>query len=121
MFEISFDPDERLLRLVLQGFWTMPVFEDFDQAFRAAVHRASRDGQSFNMLSDSRNFPVQTPDVGMAFGRASEEIAVKCGGKCAIVVASTLNKLQVKRALPMPTVEAFTSIEEAMQWLKEPM
>ena len=119
MHTIRFDPSTRILHLRLSGHWTLAEF----QAFRSDFLKAAQDnaaGGSFAVLSDTRDFPVQSQQVAEAFGQftqagANSDLVVAT----AIIVASVLNKMQAERTMAGPTLAVFTQEAEARAYLSE--
>lgn len=119
-YAIEFDKAARLLRLRLSGFWTEDVLRRFAADLLAAVQSAGAAGTPFDVLSDTSRFPVQSTEVAQGFERIMQAGASMHQGRTAIVVASTLNKIQAERIFTEPTVRIFTAAEEAARWLERP-
>lgn len=119
MFDFSYDPDENLIRLVQQGYWSLADFRAFESEF-ITLHMTIRKVHcDYRVLADCRDFPVQSPEIGEAFGQLFATIMAESKGRYAIVASSILNKLQAKRTLPQPHIQVFTDPDEAMAWLSE--
>jgi hypothetical protein len=119
MFDFSYDPDENLMRLVQQGYWSLADFRTFESEFVKLHTTIRKTNRNYRVLADCREFPVQSPEISEAFGQLFAIIMDENKGRYAIVVGSILNKLQTKRALPQPHVQTFTDPNEAMAWLSE--
>jgi hypothetical protein len=116
-FEIVIDTQAGIIRAVLRGLWTMDNVAAFGGGMYAAVMEIAPLHPIFGLLSDSTAFPVQTLEVASEFARLAEEGNRGRSGPTAIVVSSTLNKLQVRRMFPDPRVHVFTDVAEAGAWL----
>lgn len=119
MFTVSIDEKAGILHLKLIGFWTPDTVRDFAAALIPAVERLRRRHPSYSVLSDSTEFPVQSPEVGEGFERLMAGGASRTGGRTAIIVASMLNKFQAQRVFRAPNIRIFLDRDEALAWLAE--
>ncbi len=119
MFSFSYDPGRVLLSVVQKGYWSMAVFRDFEREFLAHHERIKLGRKSYRVFADCREYPVQSTETGEAFGRLFDKLMAENGGHYAIIAASTLNKMQAKRAIPHSNVLVFSDPDEAMEWLFE--
>ncbi len=71
----------------------------------------------YRVLADCRDYPVQSTEIGEAFGALFGKLMAENNGHYAIVAGSTLNKIQAKRAIPQANVQVFSDVDEAMTWL----
>ena len=117
MFSFSYDPGRILLTVVQRGYWSMPVFRDFEREFLSNHGRIRLTRKHYRVLSDCRDYPVQSTEVGEAFGELFGKLMAENGAHYAIIAASTLNKIQAKRAIPQANVQVFSDVDEAMAWL----
>jgi hypothetical protein len=117
MFSFSYDPERVLLTVVQKGYWSMDVFRDFERNFLLQHDRIRSAHQNYRVFADCREYPVQSSEVGEAFGKLFMKLMTENKGYYAIIAASTLNKMQAKRAIPQPNVQVFSDTEEAMEWL----
>jgi hypothetical protein len=117
MFSFSYDPERVLLTVVQKGYWSMDVFRDFERDFLLQHDRIRSAHQNYRVFADCREYPVQSSEVGEAFGKLFMKLMAENKGYYAIIAASTLNKMQAKRAIPQPNVQVFSDTEEAMEWL----
>jgi hypothetical protein len=117
MFSFSYDPERVLLTVVQKGYWSMDVFRDFERDFLLQHDRIRSAHQNYRVFADCREYPVQSSEVGEAFGKLFMKLMAENKGYYAIIAASTLNKMQAKRAIPQPNAQVFSDTEEAMEWL----
>lgn len=117
MFSFSYDPGRALLTVVQKGYWSMAEFRDFERNFLGQHDRIRLGCNNYRVFADCREFPVQSTEVSEAFGALFMKLMDENKGHYAIVAASTLNKIQAKRALPQPNVQVFSDTDEAMKWL----
>ncbi|MFA5966414.1 MAG: hypothetical protein WC804_20545, partial [Sphingomonas sp.] len=73
--------------------------------------------KSYRLLADCRDYPVQSVEIGEAFGILFDKLMPQNDAPYAIVVASMLNKLQARRALPFANIQLFSDLNEARDWL----
>jgi len=117
MFSFSYDPARVLLSVVQRHYWAMPVFRDFEREFLFHHDRIRLTRKHYRVLADCRDYPVQSTEVGEAFGRLFGKLMSENSGHYAIIASSTLNKMQAKRALPQANVQVFSDVDDAMRWL----
>jgi hypothetical protein len=117
LFQFSYDPDQILLHVVQQGYWSMPVFRDFAAEFLRRHDEIRQRHRSYRVMADCRDYAVQSAEIGQAFATLFETLMAQNRGHYAILAATTLNKLQAKRALPQDNVQVFTDWDDAMAWL----
>ncbi len=119
MFDIRFDPAQRVLHLTLSGFWTMATVGRFaaEMLLRTTAIRM-RHG-TFATLSDARDFPIQSAEVSERFERIRARGLEMNIGPTAIVVASQLSKFQAERVLNADRIRVFLDIAAAEAWLAE--
>lgn len=116
-FDVRFSHTRRRLEWTMRGFWTMADVGTFATALRDAVESLGPPPQRFDGLCDSRDFPVQSPEVSGALGMIDAAGAAMRQGRVAIVVGSTINKLQADRTLISPDVRIFLDMAAALHWL----
>lgn len=121
MFSFSYDPRRVLLSIVQQGYWTVEEFRDYEREFRTHHHAILKEHGSYRVVSDCREYPVQSPEVSMAFEKLFQMLMAENHGHYAIVVASALNRMQARRVIPHTNVEIFSRDEwdRAMAWVFE--
>jgi hypothetical protein len=117
MFSFSYDAARVLLTVVQSGYWSMSVFRDFEREFLIHHDRIRLTRRSYRVFADCRDYPVQSTEIGEAFGKLFGKLMSENKGHYAIIAASTLNKIQAKRAIPQPNVQVFSDTDEAMEWL----
>lgn len=117
MFSFSYDPERILLTVVQKGYWTIPVFREFEKEFLALHDKIRVQSRNYRVIADCRDYPVQSTEIGEAFGKLFMKLMDQNKGHYAIIAASTLNKMQAKRAIPQANVQVFSEMDEAMEWL----
>jgi hypothetical protein len=121
MFSLSYDPARILLSVVQAGYWKIAEFRDFETEFLAQHRRIRAQHKSYRVIADCRDYPVQSAEIGEAFALLFQTLMDENKGHYAIIAATTLNKLQAKRAIPQDNVAVFSAeeMDEAMAWLFE--
>ena len=118
MYSIDHDLRANMLRLRLTGFWTVAEVHAFADDFLAAVSRITRINPNLVIISDCRDYPVQSTEVTMTY---AERLGPAAGMRqpFAVVVGSMLAKLQADRVMEAPNLRAFLSIADAEAWLED--
>ena len=115
-FVLGCDPAGRLLTMTLSGFWTAEMVARFAPEWRASVRR-NWGTSGYRCLCDLSDFPPQSQEVTAAFDALLQEdgLAAK---QVAIVTASMLTGMQVKRVSGPDKARVFTNREAALSWLE---
>ena len=113
MYEISYDPEQALVELRIVGFWTPDTAQAFTAELSALVARARESGP-FCVLSDAREFSVQSSEVVQRFSAMAEHSSAE---RTAIVVTSALTRSQAKRSMENSRIRVFSDMEDARHWL----
>ena len=116
-FEIRADVRAGIVTMVLRGFWTLETMERYGAGMLEAVAKVAARHPMFALLSDSTDFNIQSPEVGARFTAMMKAGAEMHVGPTAIVVGTTLNKLQAEHLFPDPRVRVFTDADEARRWI----
>ena len=120
MFNFSFDPSAGILQVRVAGSWTMSEIERYAREAGPQFTAARRDAgllrllldlQSANILSQEMMDPLAR--AGMQYSRADDRVA--------LVVQSTLLKLQMRRMLGEAPIPIYLSTREATAWLLSDM
>lgn len=119
MYQFSYDPDRALLSIVQEGYWSMPEYLAYELDYIGHHERIRSRQKHYRVIADCRNYPVQSLEVSQAFGLLFQRLMADNHAHNAIIVGSTLNRIQAKRAIPQANVQVFTDVEEAMVWLFE--
>ena len=117
MFSFSYDAARNLLSVVQQGYWAMEDFHAYEREYLAHHERILKQHKGYRVIADCRDYPVQSTEVGAAFGQLFDRLMSENKAHCAIITPSALNKMQAKRAIPYANVQVFHEVEQAMEWL----
>jgi hypothetical protein len=120
MYEMSFDSGHALLTVTKSGFWSMADLRAFTGAFLTLDRELRRKHPGYRIFADCRAYSVQSADVSQAYTEIFDDLSTYHQGRFAIVVPSTLARMQARRAMPHAIVNVFTDPDEAMRWLDEP-
>ncbi|HEX8447529.1 MAG TPA: hypothetical protein VF649_13060 [Sphingomonas sp.] len=118
-FDVRYDHADRILHWTMRDFWEMADVAAFATAMQRAVAVLGAPPHVYDALCDSRGFPVQSGEVSLALGRINDVGRTMRSGRTAIVVGSTMNKLQAQRTLIDPDLRVFLTLDAAMAWLGE--
>ena len=116
MFEIDRDERRAVMRLRLSGFWDAATTARFIEELRTHTAAMIAAHGRFDVLSDAREFAVQTPEVAERFSALAEQSSAR---RTAIVVSSALASMQARRSMASDRVRIFGDITAAQQWLDE--
>lgn len=117
MFHFSFEPASGILRVDVAGSWTLPEVERYGREAGPQFADARKAAGSLRLLVDLSETEILSQSVidplakaGMQYSRADDRVA--------LVVGSTLLKLQMKRMIGDAPVPIFLSAKEAATWLR---
>jgi hypothetical protein len=119
MFSIRHDMARSLIRAELRGFWTVEMVDRYCDTLQEGIAARAVDGKRFGLLIDSREYPLQNAEVSARFVACTADWPPPGEGPVAavaMIVASTLSKLQAERTIGAGVV-FFHQPEEAEQWL----
>lgn len=107
MFEFDYLADRRVLIATTSGFWTEKTAREYMNALADEMSKIRRSTRRFAMLSDAREFPVQSEGVmKILSAQSSANEGVR---KLAVVLSSTLNTMQAQRSFSR-TASKFSEI-----------
>lgn len=119
-FTIRIDAPRKYVEICLLGLWDDSTATRFERELRYLLPALSRGGCPIgqqNTLFDSTGYPVQAQDVSAHLAGMVADKSIR-SRRIAVLVSSTLSKLQTRRIAPSYAV--FDDREEAMAWLFEP-
>lgn len=115
MYILTLDEDERLVRAHISGVLTAMEARRFKaELAQMAVFARNRFGR-FRFIADTADAPVQPQEVIENLPTPSQIISDP-GDRWAVIVSSTLAKLQANRLLAHPQAQAFLSASAAETW-----
>lgn len=120
-YQIDFDEGGKTLHMTLTGHWDSATLQQFVADMITKHAEIQRSTDYYGILSDSTEFAVQAPEIAEGFDRIMVYAADVHRGPTAVVVQTTLNKLQAQRVMRQGDVRVFLDKAEAKAWLTERM
>lgn len=117
-FSVVADPPRDLIRITLTGMFDEGSIAGFLAARRAAHAQLRCDPNQHVTLADTRDIAIQTQDMVGRWGAILADPTYR-SRRLAFVVASTLARMQLQRAIGSRSVQLFTDIAEAEAWVLE--
>lgn len=118
MYRVEYDRAAHLLTLTLRGLLSVEEAEAFAEAIRLEMIAVSKRGEPLRVLIDSAHSQVQSPAVIAVLSRMKAAFADP--PRTAVVLGSTLQKLQTRRTTTVEMPQIFATVEAAMAWLDAP-
>ena len=118
LYKIRFDDLLGIVRTSVQGFWNMGEAERYIRDLESVVGELRRRGERVRVLVDRRGSPFFSSAVAERFGRMNREVYGGHDDRIAIVVDSSLAKIQLGRLLTHVGSKAFLSLGAAETWLQ---
>jgi hypothetical protein len=116
-FRLDYDPRRNRILIDIRDFWTVETVHAFAAAAGAKALEVRAIREDYDVLIDSRDFPVQANDVADLLPKIAEGGLALTSGRAASVVGSHLNKLQAERTQTHPRLKIFLTMEDAEAWL----
>jgi hypothetical protein len=119
-FTIRIEPARKFVEISLRGYWDDATMKRFDSELRRLLPALPAGGCMIgeqNTLFDTTAYAVQSQDVLAQLGIMAADPSIG-SRRIAVLVSSTLNKLQTRRIAP--DYGLFSDRDEAMRWLFEP-
>jgi len=116
MLSATYDETKGIVRTVADGLATIEQFQDFVTAVMPMMDKSRQHNGRGLHLVDARNNPIQSQEAFGHMAAMTEQIA-RPDDRYAVVISSTLAKMQLGR---MPMEEArgfFFDLDEAENWL----
>lgn len=117
-FRMDYDAARNRILVDIRAFWTIETVREFAAAAGALAQQVLAIRNDYDVLIDSRDFPVQANDVADLLPSIAEAGLTLTSGRAASVVGSHL-KLQAERTQTHPRMRIFMTVEEAEAWLAE--
>jgi hypothetical protein len=105
-----------IVHVVGSGFWTPHDIDRHFSELDAVVRSIRQCGRKVRVAVDLRRTPAQLPETIARIGAGAERIYAE-GDRVAIIVDSSLAKLQMRRVVSDAQHEMFQSPNAAMTWL----
>ncbi len=118
-FSIAVEPDRDLVRIRMSGFFTPADITAFLDERRRAHAQLTCEPNQHLTLNDVRGMSIQPQDAVVGFQAMLSDPAHH-SRRLAFVVAPTLARGQLARALSGRNARMFTEVPEAEAWLLNP-
>lgn len=119
-FRLYYDARRNRIMAEIRDFWTLDTVREFAAAAGAKAQEVRAIRSDYDVLIDSRHFPVQAHDIAALLPNIADAGLSLTSGRAASVVGSHLNKLQAERTQTNPRLKVFLTMEEAEAWLATP-
>ena len=116
MFTFAFEPTSGILRVQVFGSWTLLEVERYGQEAGQQFAKAREQAKSLRLLVDLTHTEILSQAVIDPLAKAGMQYA-RHDDRVALVVGSTLMKLQMKRMIGNAPTPIFLSEKEAISWL----
>ncbi|WP_143011840.1 STAS/SEC14 domain-containing protein [Sphingomonas sp. YR710] len=117
MLTLEYDAELKIIKGVSAGFLTVEDVEDYAQKLARLTCQARESDGVVRLCLDSRESLIQSQEVMAAFACLPSMISSP-SDRVAVVVSSSLAKLQMKRNFNSQHERTFTSVETAVAWLR---
>lgn len=117
---LSFDvADDGFITVAGSGLWTPERTAEHFRDLERAVLAVRREGKQVRVLVDLRAASVQTAETAAIMQQWTGRI-YKVADRVAVVCATALLAMQIKRAANIETLSTFHEIEPAKAWIRVP-
>lgn len=113
---IALPDDQGIVKLHGSGVWSLDYLNQHFRELDAVIAQARRRNPNVLVLVDLRDAPVQSPEVAECINANTRRV-YRNHDRIAIVVQSSLVKLQMKRVVDCAHVQIFISVAAAYTWL----
>jgi hypothetical protein len=118
VFTIAAHPRRKLLRVALQGFFTVEQVAWFARSAQEAVAGMGCRSGDWVHICDISDMKVQSQEVAEAFTRFINH-PERRSRKLAIVTGQSPVRMQIKRVLACSDAGVFKTVMEAERWISE--
>jgi hypothetical protein len=121
MYSFAFDDATGVLQASAGGFWSAEDADRFREELRARAVDAKQRSGRLRLLVDGTGSQVQKPEVTNRLATLAADLIQSPRDRIAVVVGSSLIKMQAERILQSDGAQAFLSSAQARAWLLEEM
>jgi hypothetical protein len=115
-YDVRLDDSTGIVHVTNTGLWepddVAPYIADLSRVFAESRRRR----RNILMLADLRGYAIQRPEVAKLISDGGAPLHLE-GDRHAILVESSLMKMQLRRTLPTDMFQSFLSPEAASKWL----
>lgn len=116
MFDVRLDDEGQLVRVRITDILSLEDITRFNQEMGEAARVARRRYGYFRLLADGTSGLVQPAELASSYVTPGQLLEGP-DERWAVVVTSTLAKMQVRRYLADDRAQGFLSLSEAQAWL----
>ncbi|MBO9574809.1 MAG: STAS/SEC14 domain-containing protein [Sphingobium sp.] len=116
MFNFAFEPDNGILTVKVVGNWTLPEVDRYAREAGPQFSDARKRTGHLRLLIDLLDTVVLSQAIIEPLGKAGMQYS-KPDDRVALVVNSTLMKMQMRRMIGNAPTPIFLSLTEATDWL----
>jgi hypothetical protein len=117
MYSLEFEEETGILKVTVFGFFTDEVAAQFGHDFPRAVRSARARTSELRTLMDATVGTVMTPAVAARMKGLEEAFVTEPSDRAAVIVGSSLHKLQIRRIFDPRRTQVFVSENAARIWL----
>lgn len=117
--KFQFAPEEKtgIVRASLEGFWTVDTVDSYWNILEDRIKRSQDAHGRLLMVMDCTRLQVQPNDVVARMEERGVKLISNERDRIAVIVDSSLLKMQGKRVLDSSQIQNFGSQSEAEKWL----
>lgn len=116
-YAVAIEPENRLMRVVVRGFWSVAMLPDYVAELLRQVAALKAGGGCDRVLVDMSDFPIQSRDIADAHCRYILHSRTETGASTAIITNGVFSRLQAKRMAHVAGHELFEEEASARSWL----
>lgn len=117
-FSVRFDPVHNELHFATSGLFDAQSMDSFLAEVTKTVGPVLQKGKTLRALGDLTDYVTQTREIGERMAQILEQAEQNGIEKTAIVINSTILKMQYKRVSEGRNVEVFEDRDAALAWLR---
>lgn len=112
------DEATREVHYSASGMWTQDTIVDLQKQLFKAAQPFIEAGQTFRVLGDLRDFPVQTREITAQMQQIQEASASFGVDRMALIITTVLVKQQFRRVSDAVNMQIFNTKSDAITWLR---
>lgn len=119
MYSLSHQPSRNALSIVIEGFWTLDTFSNFERDVVDFVRRLTQHGRHHMVLVNVAGTAIQTQEVIRNF-QLLIEMEEPQPRKIAFIAPTALSRMQTRRLVIRDNIRLFQEVADAERWLDQP-
>ncbi len=117
MYSVTIEPAHRLLRIRVDGFWSMEVMTAYVAELRQQSDALRNAGGCERILVDMSDYPIQSRAVADGHAQIIARAKAMTNTRTALVMKSALSRLQAMRVADLAGDQLFEDEASARAWL----